>query len=281
MERKEIAPFVKKAGLAIGKLILALAFWLFVWFLVSSRIGSELIFPSPKAVFRELGLLMTNRSESLIRYGVQESFWLITAISLLRVLWGVLISIILGTLLAYLTSVSRLLNTLLTPALSAIKATPVASFIILAMLWFEKTDLPVFITALIVIPIVWANVSEGIRSVDVGLRQVAQIYRFSFFKKLFRLYVPSVAPYFLAACQSSLGMAWKAGVAAEILAVPEHAIGSEIFFSKQYMLPETLFAWSLVVIVLSLIIEKLFVFLLKRLGRRFRLMPKGGNHAEV
>ena len=88
MERKEIAPYVKKAGLAIGKLILALAFWLFVWFLVSSRIGSELIFPSPKAVFRELGLLMTNRSESLIRYGVQESFWLITAISLLRVLWG-------------------------------------------------------------------------------------------------------------------------------------------------------------------------------------------------
>ena len=281
MERKEIAPFIKKAGLATGKLILALAFWLFVWFLVSSRIESDLIFPSPEAVFRELRLLMTNRSESLLRYGVQANFWLITAISLLRVLWGVLVSIILGTVLAYLTSVSRILNTLITPALSAIKATPVASFIILAMLWFEKTDLPVFITALIVIPIVWANVSEGIRSVDPGLRQVAEIYRFSFLKKLFRLYVPSVAPYFLAACQSSLGMAWKAGVAAEILAVPENAIGAEIFMSKQYMYPETLFAWSLVVIVLSLIIEKLFVFFLKRIGRRFHLMPKGETHAEI
>ena len=281
MNQKEFSPRIKKAATAIGKLIFALAFWLLVWILVSSRIESDLIFPSPKAVFRELGLLITNQSESLLRYGVQANFWLITAISLLRVLWGVLISMILGTLLAYLTSVSRILNTILTPALSAIKATPVASFIILAMLWFEKTDLPVFITALIVIPIVWANVSEGIRSVDGGLRQVAELYRFSFFKKLFRLYVPSVAPYFLAACQSALGMAWKAGVAAEILAVPEHAIGSEIFFSKQYMYPETLFAWSLIVIVLSLIIEKLFVFGLKRIGKRFRLMSKGGSHAEI
>lgn len=281
MKHHEFSPRLKNALSAIGKLTFALAFWFLIWLWVSSRIGSDLIFPSPKAVFRELGLLMTNQSDSLLRYGVRANFWLITAVSLLRVLWGVLISIILGTLLAYLTSVSRILNTILTPALSAIKATPVASFIILAMLWFEKTDLPVFIMALIVIPIVWANVSEGIRSVDAGLRQVAQIYRFSFWKRLFRLYVPSVAPYFLAACQSSLGMAWKAGVAAEILAVPEHAIGSEIFFSKQYLYPETLFAWSLIVIILSLIIEKLFVYSLRRVGRKFHLMPKGEPHAEV
>lgn len=281
MKRIDCKPFLKKAAITLGKILFAAAFWLFVWYLVSSRIGIDLIFPSPEAVFRELGLLITNQSESLIRYGVEYNFWFITLLSLLRVIWGVLISIILGTLLAYLTSVSRILNVLITPALSAIKATPVASFIILAMLWFEKTDLPVFITALIVIPIVWANVSEGIKAVDPRLREVAKIYRFSLFKRLFRLYVPSVAPYFLAACQSSLGMAWKAGVAAEILAVPEIAIGSELFFSKQYMYPETLFAWTLIVIVLSLIIEKLFVFLLKRIGRRLHLMPKGGNHADA
>ena len=274
-------PFGKKAAISLGKILLAAAFCLFVWYLVSSRIGIDLIFPSPEAVFTELWLLVTNQSDSLIRYGVEYNFWFITILSLIRVIWGVLISIILGTLLAYLTSVSRLLNTLLTPALSAVKATPVASFIILAMLWFEKTTLPVFITALIVVPIVWANVSEGIRAVDPQLRQVTRVYRFSLFKSLFRLYIPSVAPYFLAACQSSLGMAWKAGVAAEILAVPEIAIGSEIFYSKQYMEPATLFAWSLIVIVLSLIIEKLFVLLLKQAGKQFHLVAKGGPHADA
>ena len=281
MKSKKNAPRMKKIAKLLGKIIFVAAFWLLVWFLVSYRMGSDFIFPSPSAVFRELGLLITNRSESLIRYGVHVNFWLVTAISLLRILWGILLSIVLGTVLAYLTSVSRILNTLLSPMLSAIKATPVASFIILAMLWFDKTDLPVFITALIVIPIVWANISEGIRSVDPGLKQVTDIYHFSFWKKLFRLYVPSVLPYFLAACQSSLGMAWKAGVAAEILAVPEYAIGSEIFFSKQYMYSETLFAWSLIVILLSIVMEKLFLISLKRIGRKFHLVPKGGSHAEI
>ena len=271
----------KKILLTLGKILLAVAFWGGLWILVSSRVGIDLIFPSPKVVLRELWLLLSNQSESLTRYGFTYNFWHVTLTSLLRVIWGVLVSMVLGCLLGYLTSVSRLLNTLITPALSAVKATPVASFIILAMLWLEKSILPVFITALIVIPIVWANVSEGIRSVDQGLSEVAFLYRFSLSKRLTRLYLPSVAPYFLAACQSALGMAWKASVAAEILAVPEYSIGTEIFLSKQYVMPETLFAWTLWVILLSLIIEKVFVLLLKRLAGNFRMVPKGENHAEA
>ena len=278
---KSTNPILKKFAISLGKILLAIAFWGFLWYLVASRIGIELIFPSPKSVFRELWLLVTGESDSLVRYGVQYNFWLITLVSLLRVVWGVLISIILGCLLAYLTSVSRLLHTLISPALSAIKATPVASFIILALLWLNRSILPVFITALIVVPIVWANVSEGIRSVRGDLREVATIYRFSFGKRLSKLYLPSIAPYFFAACQSALGMAWKASIAAEILAVPQHSIGTEIFISKQYLLSSTLFAWTLVVIILSLIIEKLFVFGLKSLGRKLRVLPKGDSYADT
>lgn len=274
-------PLLKKIAIALGKILIAIAFWGLLWYLVTKRIGIDLIFPSPRTVFHELWLLLTEQSESLVRYGVQYSFWHITLVSLLRVLWGVLVSIILGCLLAYLTSISRLLDAIISPALSAIKATPVASFIILALLWLNRSILPVFITALIVIPIVWANVSEGIRSVDGDLREVATVYRFSFGKRLTRLYLPSVAPYFFAACQSALGMAWKASIAAEILAVPQHSIGTEIYLSKQYLLSATLFAWTLVVIVLSLIIEKLFVFGLKALGRKFHVIPKGDSHADT
>ena len=200
--------------------------------------------------------------------------------SLLRVLWGILISWILGTLLAYLLHVSRVLNALVSPLITAIKATPVASFIILALLWFDRGVLPVFITALIVIPIVWANVTQGINSVDKNLTEVASMYRFSVRKKIFRLYVPSVAPYFMAACKSSLGMAWKAGIAAEVLATPEHSIGVELYYSKTYMEHTTLFAWTLVVVLLSVIIEKLLVYGLERMGRGLHVFPKGGSHAE-
>ena len=83
MNRYAIKPLLKKAAITLGKILFASAFWLFIWFLVSSRIGIDLIFPSPEAVFRELGLLVTNQSESLTRYGVEYNFWLITLLSLL------------------------------------------------------------------------------------------------------------------------------------------------------------------------------------------------------
>ena len=259
----------KRIWISLAKAVLALSFWFAVWAMVSFRIDSELLFPSPFSVGKTLIVLLQTKE-----------FWLTMLLSLLRVLWGILASLLIGSMLAYLTTQIKLLHILISPALSAIKSTPVASFIILALLWLERDILPVLITALIVVPIVWANVSEGIRGVDPELKEVAFIYRFSLQTKFHRLYLPSVAPYFMAACKSSLGMAWKAGIAAEILATPKHSIGTELYFSKTYLETPTLFAWTLVVILLSIMIEKLFVFGLERLGRRWHLLPQGGQHAE-
>ena len=116
---------------------------------------------------------------------------------------------------------------------------------------------------------------------DRGLLEVAELYRFPMWRRLTRLYVPSVLPYFMAACKSSLGLAWKAGIAAEILATPDHSIGKELYFSKTYLETPTLFAWTLVVIVLSLFIEKLLVFGLERLSGRLRMTPKGADHVKA
>ena len=251
------------------KILAAIVFWIVIWALVSYRIDIEFLFPSPIAVFKALITLLQS-----------EQFWIITTASLLRVMIGVFASLIIGTILAYITNLSTVIHTLLTPLLSAVKSTPIASFIILALLWIDSGILPAFITALIVIPIVWANVLEGIRSVDRDLVELASLYKFSIGKKLFRLYIPTVAPYFMAACKSALGMAWKAGIAAEVIAVPESSIGKELYFSKTYMETSTLFAWTLVVILVSFIIENLFMWLLKHLGYKLRFLQKGERNAE-
>lgn len=260
---------MKKFALRALRALAVAAFWFAVWILLSFSINSDFLFPAPWTVLQEFFRLI-----------VTGNFWLTTSFSLFRVLSGILISLVLGTLLAYFTHISKILNAILSPALSAVKATPVASFIILALLWLNRGILPIFITSLIVIPIVWANVSEGIKRVDPLLIDVAKIYRFSVAKKIFRLYVPSIAPYFTAACRSSLGMAWKAGIAAEILATPQNAIGRELYFSKTYLETPTLFAWTIVVILLSCILEKLFELLFKHIGARYHLIPKGDTNAE-
>ena len=254
---------LKKALLSLLKILGITAFWLSLWLLVSFKVSNELLFPSPLATLK-----------ALLALSLTKSFWVTALSSLSRVFLGIIISFILGIALAIATENSKIIKSILSPSLSVIKATPVASFIILALLWLSRSILPAFVTALLVIPIVWSNVSEGIRSVDTNLKEVAKIYKFSLKDKLFKLYIPSVAPFFTAACKSSLGMAWKAGISAEVLSTPKNAIGTELYFSKTYFETPSLFAWTIVVVVLSILIEKLFVFSLQKLGNRFHITPR-------
>ena len=255
----------KQIAIKAMRIALVIIFWLAVWVLISIQVNSELLFPSPISV-----------ANALCSLALTTDFWLSALYSLLRVVVGILISLMLGTLLAIATEKISFLRELLSPILGVVKATPVASFIILAMLWLNKSSLPIFITSLIVVPIVWSNVSEGIRSVDKSLIEVSEVYKLSFFDKLKKLYMPSVAPFFMAACRSSLGMAWKAGISAEVLSTPKNAIGTELYFAKTYLETPSLFAWTAMVIIMSIIIEKLFVNGLERLGSKLHVIPKGG-----
>ena len=246
----------------------SLLFWILVWWAAALKAGSEFLLPSPISTAKALGALITN-----------TDFLLIVLISLLRILSGILIAIALGSSVAIITAKLMVADSLLSPLMSVIKATPIASFIILALLWIDRNTLPIFITVLIVLPIVWSNVSAGIRAVDKNLLDVAKIYRFSLGKRITKIYVPSVVPYFLAACRASLGMAWKAGIAAEVLCTPTMAIGTQIYFSKTYFETPDLFAWTLTIIILSIIIEKLLMFSLTRLLGRLHVKRKEASDA--
>ena len=243
----------------LGALV-SVAFWVVVWAIVAKQIDSEFLLPSPKATTSALFTLVAD-----------ISFWQTVGASLIRILIAILLSLVIGSGVAAFTANIKPMDTLLSPLMTVIKATPVASFIVLAILWVDRDTLPAFITMLIVIPIVWSNVSAGITGVDKKLLEVAKIYNFSFGKKIYRIYLPSVMPYFLAACRASLGMAWKAGIAAEVLCTPKEAIGTEIYLSKMYMETTDLFAWTLTVIILSVVIEKLLISGIRSLSSKLHL----------
>ncbi|MBQ8141043.1 MAG: ABC transporter permease subunit [Clostridia bacterium] len=261
----------KSKSFKVISALISVLFWILVWALLSYKINLELLLPDPISTV-----------SALVRMARTADFWITAGASLLRILKGILIAVLLGTLMSVFTAKLDAAEALLSPVMTVIKATPIASFIILAMLWFkDRGDLPVFITVLIVLPIVWANVSAGIRSVDKALLDVAKIYKFSFAKRIFRIYVPSVVPYFLAACRASLGMAWKAGIAAEVLCTPKNAIGTQIYYSKTYLETTELFAWTLTVILLSVIIEKVLIFGLGKLTQKLRVSRTEAKNAEA
>lgn len=230
----------------------ALVFWTAVWWIGAAVLDKPLLLPTPVQVLRCLGGLMQT-----------AAFWQITLVSIGRILLGVGCAVALGTILAVLTSRSRVLNALIAPALTATQATPVASFTILVLIWLERDVVPVLICALMGLPVVFNSVAAGIRVTDPQLLEMAKVFRLTRWQTFKRIYIPSVMPFFRTACSNALGLGWKAGIAAEVLTVPRSSIGRMISESKLYLLTEELFAWTLMVIVLSLLLQKLLLLLMK------------------
>ncbi len=230
----------------------AILFWTAVWWLASLALDNPLLLPTPVQVLRCLSSMAGT-----------AAFWQTAAVSMLRILLGVLCAVLLGTVLAVLTTRSRLLHTLIAPAMTAMQATPVASFTILVLIWVNRDYVPVLICGMMGLPIVWNGVSSGIHMTDPQLLEMAKVYRLPKRHTFRRIWVPSVMPFFRTACSSALGLGWKAGIAAEVLTVPKRSIGRMISESKLYLLTEELFAWTLAVIVFSLLLQKVMQRLLR------------------
>ena len=240
--------------------LLPLLFWLGVWqfaaWLVELSVegrGNELLLPYPMTVLR-----------ALARLGGTASFWRTVAASLLRILAGMALGVAAGILLAVLTSGSCWCDRLLSPAIRVIRATPGASFILLVLLSPGRNVVPVSIAARMVLPVVWENFTRGIAATDPQLLEMARAYRFSGMKTVRLIYLPSLRPYFSAALTNAMGLAWKSGAAAEVLCLPRQAIGTQIYNSKLYLEIPDLFAWTVTVVSLSLILEKLLRLALSR-----------------
>ena len=231
----------------------ALVFWIAVWYLAAMAMDNPLLLPTPVQVLRCLG-----------RLSVTAAFWQSVAVSIGRILLGVFCAVILGCILAVVTTSCRLLEVLIAPAMTAMQATPVASFTILVLIWIDRDYVPVLICGMMVLPVVSNSVSTGIRVTDPQLLELAKVYRLSKFQTLRRIWIPSVMPFFRTTCLISVGLGWKAGIAAEVLTVPKHSIGRMIADSKLYLMMEELFASTLVVIALSLLLQNLVLRLLNR-----------------
>lgn len=251
----------------IAKTALTIAFWLGLWQLIYTVVGLDVLVASP-----------LNVAKRIFEFLPDGEFWLSIFNSFKGVLLGYILGVAIGTVMGIATAFSSVLNTLFKPFLTAVKTTPVVSFIILALIWLSKIEVPIFITFLMVLPVVWANVSGGITDTDKSLIEMANAYNFGFVKKLKLIYLPSAIPYFVTACKTAVGLGWKAGIAAEVLCTPQNSIGINLRNSQVYLETVDLFAWTAIVIVLSLLLEKVLVTVFDLVFKK--VMAKGGYFIE-
>ena len=235
----------------------AVLLWLLVWQAASMALDSDILLVSPLRVIATLlALLPTAR------------FWASLLGSMARILGGFFLAAALGTLLAALAARFKRVEELLAPLVLAMKTVPVASFIILALIWFGSRNLSVFIALVMVFPVMYTNVLSGIRARDDSLLEMAQVFKIPALRRIRCIDLPQVMPYFRAGCTLGLGLCWKAGVAAEVIGMPVPSIGERLQQAKVYLDTPELFAWTLVIVLMSVGFEKLFMAALGALERR-------------
>lgn len=239
----------------------AAAVWLLIWQGASMALA---------AAYPHGGLLLASPATALIRLGelsLTAAFWQSVMWSARRILGGFLLACLAAALLALPASRLRWVRELLAPPVAVVKATPVASFIILALVWLDSGHLPLFISFLMGFPPVYLNLLEGIGQADRRLLEMADIFQVPLLRQLRYIYLPRVLPGFRAAASLGLGLCWKAGVAAEVIGLPRGSMGERLYTAKIYFQTPDLFAWTAAVVAVSVLFERVFLKLTDAAGK--------------
>lgn len=235
----------------------AIAFWLIVWEVSSLLIGEEIFLPSPLSVIRALSVSMA-----------EVSFWEAILFTLSRIILGFVSALVSALLLSAMSFRWKWLGILLDPALKIVRATPVASIVILILVWVRSRNLSVIISFMMVFPVVYQNILSGLRDTDRGILEMAEVYKIKLPKRIRYIYLPHLVPYIESAISTSLGLAWKSGIAAEVIGLPDGSIGERVYEAKIYLSMPDLFAMTLTVIILAFLFERVFLALSHSLLRR-------------
>ncbi len=236
------------------KKIAAVLLALLVWQIAAMQIHERILLVPPVEV---LARMMT--------IWQVEGFWSSIWFTFYHIAGGFLLGLGLGLILAILAAKFPVVETLLWPWMATIKSVPVASFVVICLIWLSARNLSVFISFLIVLPIIYQNMLAGIRAENRQMKEMAQMFHMNVWKRTRYITIPQIRSYLISACAVTTGMAWKAGIAAEIIGTPSGSIGKMLYLAKISLDTDDLLAWTVIIVLISVATEKLFMWGLKKI----------------
>lgn len=199
----------------------------------------------------------------------EGAFWAAVWTSVLHILAGFLVAAVFGILGGILSGTYLTFRAVSAPLMHLIRAVPVAAFVILAWLWIPSDILPGCIAGLMVLPIIWGQVDAGTRMLDPRYAEMARVDGMSEWGIAFGIRLPMLEDAILGGCVTGLGIAWKAGVAAEVICNPKGSLGALLQSAKTSIDYVQVFAVTLGVVLLSVLFENVLK-ILWRLRTRVR-----------
>ena len=257
MENKRILPWNKILKIVLPTITI-LALWDIIAIIIAAAIEDKHFMPSVRET-----------ASALIKIITSKSFLKVLFTAFFRVISGLLLGIIIGVILAAVCHKYVVINTVLSPIISIMKATPVACIIVLLWILLNDTEISVFVVVIMVLPIVWQNVYDAYNAIDKSLIEVADVFKLDRVRRLKVLVVPTVLSYLLPAIITSIGLAWKAEIAAEIMT--NSNIGELIYDFKTVSWDYApIFSWTVIIVTFSIIFEKTAKHFLGRLANEFK-----------
>ena len=232
-----------------------ISFWLIVWQIAAVWTNNHILLVGPVQVLR-----------AFVQNMVQQDFFKTVFFSFARIGLGFFLALCVGLLLGAVSYRFPIAQELLEPVMVTLKSIPVASFVVLLLIWFGSSKLSFFISFLIVFPNVYVNTIAGLKSADVKLLEMAKVFGMGRVNRFFYIYRPALMPYLSSCLKISLGMSWKSGVAAEVIGLPDFSLGERLYMSKIYLDTAGLFSWTLMIVLISYLFEKAVLLLIKIFG---------------
>ena len=239
------------------KYTISVFIYLFIWQIVAMWIGEEILLVSPIKVILRLKELFFERE-----------YWENIIFTCIRILSGFFLALLVSIITSILSYLFNSFRIMMKPIVSAIKATPVASIVIVVLIWVSSKNLSIVISFMMAFPILYSALLAGFDNVDNSLIEMAEVFSFSQFKRLKYIYLPSVLPTFITSLTTAIGLAWKSGVAAEVIGLPDGSLGERLYEAKTFLMSADIFAITLTVIVVSILIEKAITLFVKAIATR-------------
>ena len=227
-------------------------FWLIVWQIAAVWTNNHILLVGPIQVLK-----------TFVQNMVQPDFFKTVFCSFARIGLGFFLALCIGLLLGAVSYRFPVVQELLEPVMVTLKSIPVASFVVLLLIWFGSSKLSFLISFLIVFPNVYVNTIAGLKSADVKLLEMAKVFGMGRLNRFFYIYRPALMPYLNSCLKISLGMSWKSGVAAEVIGLPDFSLGERLYMSKIYLDTAGLFSWTLTIVLISYLFEKAVLLLIK------------------
>jgi len=240
---------LKRLGIAL--------FWLAVWQLLAAVIRNPVLLVGPWETLLALWEMLPT-----------PEFRRAVGGSLLHILGGFCLGGVLGLALAFLSYARPFIRDLLSPVIGVLKAVPVVTFTVLVLIWSGSRGLSLYVTAAVVLPILYLNTLEGLLGTDRKLLELADVYRMKRTARLRGIFLPQLRPHLLGALELAVGMAWKSGVAAEVIGQPVNSLGNALYRAKIFLETDRVLAISVVTAVLSWGLGRLALLVLRKGGRK-------------